>query len=226
MKSKVLTLLLGCCALLLGLAPLPARAEEPLDLMTYYRNPRPGLLPDYLHDMSLDPALNEDAADLYAVFLAAALNQSPIDAQAALDKASTLPQDKSVLALKTAWLMNDRPGRAFLRQAAERGWPDAADMLRTPPPDFRNPQRLDAFYLDCMWVTFFATGRDWPVLKVVSALDVDPKSVDDGVLRTAAAWSLKSNAGNHPRVLAILREVRQTASPRLAAQLDEILSKK
>jgi len=193
--------------------------------MNYYRAPRPEVLPGYLHETSLDPALTEDSADLPAVFLAAALNQSPIDAKAALDKASTLPPDKSVLALKTAWLMNNRLGRAFLKQAAERGWPDAADMLRIPPPDLRNLNQLDPFSLDCLWVTFFATGQDWPVLKVISVLDMVPKNENEGVLRATAAWSLESNSKSHPRVLAILREARQSASPQLAAQIDEILPK-
>lgn len=220
-------LLLG--GLLLATAAQPARAASTgndLDIMTYYQAPRPERLPDFLYATSLRKDAEEGSIDLYAVFLAAALDRSPDKGRAALAKAAALPPDRSELALKTAWLMRGPLGRDFLQQAAGRDWPDAADMLRTPAPDFRTVEPLDPFYLDCLWATFFATGEDWPVRRVVSVLENKPGTVDEGVLLHAASWSLESNAKSHPRVLAILTAARRTAAPGLAERLDEILNAK
>ena len=208
-----------CLCLLLT---CPAWAGQPIDITNYYLDPHPERLTNFLWESSLRPDLRDEALDIHAVFIAAALNKAPQYTQATLDQAALLTAERSELALKTAWLMNNKAGNAFLAKAAKDSWPDAADMLATPAPDFRSLEAMDDFTLDCLWVTFFATGDEWPVLQILSVAALKPTSAETDILRSAAAWSLQSNARQHARVKSILADAR-TASPQNAQLIDAIL---
>ncbi len=61
--------------------------------------------------------------------------------------------------------------------------------------------------LDMLWATFFATGDERVVRRIISVLQLskDNKSAE-ALIGTSALWSLKSNAKQHEKVMAICKE--------------------
>ena len=74
------------------------------------------------------------------------------------------------------------------------------------------------------WLTFFATGDAQPLKRISSVLEFPEQiQMDDVLLADAARWSLTSNARQHPRVLALLKELLPTLSGSEAERLGDIL---
>ncbi len=88
------------------------------------------------------------------------------------------------------------------------------ELIEQTPPDLRQLTPDEPMVLDYWWASFMATGDTaWVdlVLAVIPAPGVsfEDSGLDDPArmeVTRAAAWSLSSNAAQHPRVLDRLRE--------------------
>lgn len=81
-----------------------------------------------------------------------------------------------------------------------------------------------ALILDMLWTSFFATGDDLPVRRIISVIHL--KYVGHGeemMVGGAAQWSLKSNAQQHPKILEICKKELLTAKGETKSMLGEIV---
>jgi hypothetical protein len=78
--------------------------------------------------------------------------------------------------------------------------------------------------LDMLWASFFATGEDLPVKRIISVLHLEKEGHGGQILIGGAAnWSLKSNAKQHPKVLGICRNEVANAQETTKAMLESII---
>jgi hypothetical protein len=83
-----------------------------------------------------------------------------------------------------------------------------------------------AMMLDMLWGSFFATGDEKYIRRIISTLEwLQPGQKDPNkqVIAAAAQWSLSSNAVQHKRVMQICLKERD-AQPGLKSILDEIVT--
>ncbi|HZP24240.1 MAG TPA: hypothetical protein VFB04_12380, partial [Terriglobales bacterium] len=73
------------------------------------------------------------------------------------------------------------------------------------PPDLLHDDIYDARLLDALWASFFASGDERYVNRIIGALPLVNARGDTGkmLIGGAARWSLASNAYQHPKVMQI-----------------------
>lgn len=92
--------------------------------------------------------------------------------------------------------------------------------------NFESPPPRSANMLDYLWGEFIATGKDSPVVKIISVLDDYPsKDLEKQMVQRAAVWSLTANAKQHDKVYSIIREEAIIATGPQKEILEEILRK-
>jgi hypothetical protein len=199
--------------------------KDPDGFTDYYQNPDPNSLPDLLYCYSQEiPTDDHSSVNLLALYLATALDSAPQMAKPSFEKAITLPRKQTVIAVTAAWLMKKPEGKEFLRQAVKLSLPHAKRLLAKKPPNFKGIANPSAFHLDCFWSIFLASGKVWPVQKIISTLAFIQNNGEKVFVGYAAKLSLISNAKSHPKVLKIIREEKKHAPPFIKQQLQEIIN--
>src|SRR5690606_1542126 len=117
------------------------------------------------------------------------------------------------------WMANSPQSRAALKHLSESSAPSDADRLRslieTTPPTIESMNINSPAALDYLWGSFMATGAAEPVLRVIDQMKLSDVKGNTEVMMIggAASWSVSANARQHPRVLEILQQRRNTADP-------------
>ncbi|MGB9382888.1 hypothetical protein [Candidatus Binatus sp.] len=115
--------------------------------------------------------------------------------------------------------------------AAQKERDLALQIRKQKPIDLAKDQIDSPAFLDMLWATFSASGKAWPVERIigVASWDVPAEGTPNrtGVLLIigAARWSLSSNAFQHRRVYEICQNTLPKLNPQGRKELNEILQK-
>jgi hypothetical protein len=133
---------------------------------------------------------------------------------------------KSALAL-TLWMVGSSGSKALLKSLSSDGSGGFQNYVRElladdHPPDLLHDDIDNAGFLDALWASFFASGDERYVKRIISALQLVNVHGDTGkmLIGGAARWSLASNAFQHPKVMQIceaeMKELPKEQQPALA----------
>jgi hypothetical protein len=195
---------------------------------TYYLHPEPARLVDAIVTLSAQGVLKEaPRTTMVAGFVMGAIENDRGLLDALCARLKDAPSDQQrVLALAVAFT-----GRKDLLVQLKSGLPrlNGIDRLAADPGARHVLQMAvenSPLGLDMQWSYFMATGKEEPVLRIISALPGINETED--ALRLGAAhaakWSLGSMAGLHPRVMQITRAAAADASEPLAAILRDVIA--
>jgi hypothetical protein len=76
--------------------------------------------------------------------------------------------------------------------------------------------------LDFLWANFFITGDYAPASRVLDVLEL-PETKANAVLKGAAAWSMRSNLHQHPKLAELVKKHAKERSPESQKQITELL---
>jgi hypothetical protein len=199
----------------------------------YYKHPQPDLIPAFFRffDKNNQGKRNDGVVFGMAGWLAGVFDSDPTStAKLAKILVSIKGVDERVIGY--AILLSSQPNRidiaksifhgddAFSEEMAQiiSGSPKSLLQLNiTAPPD-----------LDMRWGYFMATGKEDPVIQVISVLpccnlEMPKEDVKKTVLIGAAKWSLTSNAIQYPRVLNICEKELAKRPTREVSHLSEVV---
>lgn len=185
------------------------------------------------------PEANEDsnALGLLAVFVAQLGKAHPDTLDAWTEAATKMNADAQFVFSYAVWVGDPDACAPRIRRITDAMPADAKyrqgvlNFIGKRPPDIMAAELENPGVLDFWWVSFMATGDTAYVARVMTALPPRAVSVDDAdfgddptraATASAASWSLRFNAWQHPRVLAYLKEQR-ASEPGPWPALDEII---
>jgi hypothetical protein len=180
-------------------------------LTYYYLHPRPDLTISAIHLMSKKGWLSKaDSQSPLAAFLAQVFANNSDKTKAWLIELQSSTEDQKIMAALALWMAHTSNSVSLLESVATKGSPSYQDYVKKllgddRPPDFLKDTISSAGFLDALWGSFFATGDERYVQRLISALPMlDTKGdVTKMLIGGAAQWSLTSNAIQHPRVMEI-----------------------
>jgi hypothetical protein len=167
-------------------------------------------------------------AMMIGAFLAGVIEADPGALDKLVERLKTASGDQQVvLALAVALA-----GRKDLFPRIKRDLPAVAQVADRLLPDenaghvLLAPVERSPLGLDLQWAYFMATGKEEPVLRIISALPglTDKESLERMISAYAARWSLSSNAGLHPKVMEICRRAAAVEPEPVAGILREIIT--
>jgi|SRR5208282_113733 hypothetical protein len=176
-------------------------------MMHYYQHPQPDITVSAIEFMSREGTLSKAAAQPpIAAFLAQVFAQNPEKVQGWQTRLSAGGEDESRMMALAFWISGNEP---LLKAMA--GGPSASvaeyakKLLSDRAPDLLKDEITNAGFLDMLWGSFFATGDEQYVLRIISAVPLAKTEGDvtKMLIGGAARWSLTSNAVQHPKVMEI-----------------------
>jgi len=151
-----------------------------------------------------------DSQSPLAAFLAQVFANNSDKTKAWLIELQSSTEDQKIMAALALWMAHTSNSVSLLESVATKGSPSYQDYVKKllgddRPPDFLKDTISSAGFLDALWGSFFATGDERYVQRLISALPMlDTKGdVTKMLIGGAAQWSLTSNAIQHPRVMEI-----------------------
>jgi hypothetical protein len=193
----------------------------------YYLHPEPARVVDAIVTLSAQGVLKEaPRSTMIAAFVAGAIEHDPSLLDTLCSRLKDAPLDQQrVLAMAVAFT-----GRKDLLVRVKSGLPrlNGIDKLASDPSArhvLQTPVEKSALGLDMQWAYFMATGKEEPVLRIISTLPGINETEDAHRFASAhaARWSLGSMAGLHPKVMQISRAAAANASEPLAAILRDVI---
>ena len=204
----------------------------------YYLHPRPDLVVSAVQFMSKQGHLQQASAQTaFCVFLAQVFAANAADIGNWFNKLHDGTEDqKSALAL-VWWMVGSSDSRSLLKSLSGSGSDGFKDYVRelladNSRPDFLQNEISSPAVLDALWVSFFATGDDRYVKRIISALPLLNAEGDTGkiLIGGAARWSLSSNAFQHPKIMEIceaqLKVIPEEQRPALAEVIQSARERK
>ncbi len=197
----------------------------------YYRDPAPEKIPAAITYFSGSPLYQSNANMPMVAFFSALFRKDPSLTRNAFNEISAKGSENAKIMMVNALsLTNDPVGRAMLGEA-KNVWRSKQleeiieRQLSLPPVDLYGIDVNSPLVLDMLWASFFATGDDLPVQRVISVLHlVKDGQGDEIVVGGGAQWSLQSNAKQHPRVLEICKAEWGRAQGVTKVLLEEIIN--
>ena len=211
----------------------PNQADIANWISHYYIHPQPDDIPARVREMTaLGVFRKESAVPPVVAFLAEIFRENPSRIAGWFESLrNTSPEARSAI-IRAAWESNTKEGTAALNALVAQKEQDLALQIRKQKRiDLEKDQIDSPAFLDMLWGTFSASGKAWPVERIIGVLSWDlpaegtPNRTNVLLIIGAARWSLSSNAFQHRRVY----EICQNTLPKLNAegrqQLDEILQR-
>ncbi|MFI5114512.1 MAG: hypothetical protein ACHP7J_05145 [Terriglobales bacterium] len=213
----IFSTLVVCCSAAQSSSPLISSAKDIMSreqveewLTYYYQHPRPDLLVSALRFMSEDGWLKKgDAQAPVSAFLAQVFVANPDRLNGWATDIASDPEDEKSTMSRALWMANDESCRQTLTAIARGGssafQKEAKELLTKHPPDLLKDEINSPQFLDALWGSFFATGDERYVQRLISALPMlaTKDDVTKMLIGGAAQWSLTSNAVQHPKVMEI-----------------------
>jgi hypothetical protein len=188
----------------------------------YYANPTPDRFAAEIRAAVAQGIAENPGAQLaFAMFLGRVMAANPQRIAAWIEELSDLAAARQLLQL-AAWMSGTGEGQVWLRAAG------ADSRMLNPPPDILTVP-LDGVVLDMLWSTYFATGDERAVRRVVSALgllddrgaaqrfatsakteDDRRRAMNDSVFQ-AAEWSLRALMAEHAPLVAVCERIFETS---------------
>jgi len=176
-------------------------------MMRYYEHPQPDTTVSAIEFMSKEGTLSKTAAQPpIAAFLAQVFAQNPEKVQRWQTQLAVGGEDQSRIVALAFWMSGNESllkAMAGGTSASVAGY--AKKLLANRPPDLLKDEVTTAGFLDMLWGSFFATGDEKYVVRIISALPLAKTEgdVQKKLIGGAARWSLTANAISQPRVMEI-----------------------
>lgn len=192
----------------------------------YYENPEPAKVMDALI-FADSSKLFDDSRRMSPMvgFVAGAVSKNPELAEILSSSLPRLSEKAQQVVVLGVWY-SDYPGASQVLSRIQLAYPSlksGIDALLASKrlSVFDVPLERGPWVLDMLWGNFMATGDSAPVVRLISALPWSTAKGDVGKLLVggAAKWSLRSNAAQHARVLAVCRSEADLAKKGLLADL-------
>lgn len=198
----------------------------------YYQNPSPERIPGALVYFSDSPLYKTNATMSTVAFFSAVLKKDNVLMQKTFDEISSGGSDNAkIMLINVLSLANNYESKALLEKAksawqSERLQGILARQMSRPHDDLYSISVDSPQALDMLWASFFATGDDLPVQKIISVLHLSKDGHGEEIIvGSAASWSLKSNAQQHPKVLEICKKELASAQGETKIALEKIVTK-
>jgi len=215
--------------LLVGVSRLETTEQAREWLTYYYLHPRPDLLASALDLLSKDGALQSSSPIVALTSRLCALEPKRLDGW--VDHVLRSSEDEQFFLASALWAADTAEGRASLERLGRSGSPRlqqfVQNMLGDTPMSVLTAGIESPASLDALWASFFATGEDAYVKRVITALPLMKTKGDTArlLIGGAAHWSLTSNAIQHPRVMAICESELMTAGGDVKTILSEVVER-
>lgn len=196
----------------------------------YYQNPSPERIPGALAYFSDSPLYKTNATMPTVAFFSAVFKKDGVLMQKTFDEISLGGSDNAKIVLINVLSLTSNSESMALLEKAKSAWQSErlqsiiARQMSRPHDDLYTISIDSPQVLDMLWASFFATGDDLPVQKIISVLHLSKDGHGEEILVGGAAnWSLKSNVQQHPKVLEICKKELAKAQGETKAVLGEIV---
>lgn len=206
-------------------APNAITTQDQLDewMMHYYEHPQPELTCSAIQFMSAKGLISESSSPPIAAFLARLVEQDPEKAQEWRVRLGSGGNSAATTIALALWMANNRSELEAMLTAKldPQVHGTVTELLQNTPPNLLQDEIRDSAYLDMFWGSFFATGDEKYVLRVIDALRflAEKKDVQKMLIGGAAQWSLVSNAAQHRKVMQICEDQQKTAPSKILADV-------
>lgn len=199
-------------------------------MTSYYQHPEPDRIVEAMRAASRFGLLRgTNTAPPMFGFLAGWFLDNDAATDAVIDKLADLPPEDLPAVIAGLWYSGAPGSIPALKKYASR-MPSqqaviAERVARRSQGIAAVPLENGAWAVDALWGNFSATGKDAPVVRIMTALPWTTLKQSDKrrLVGEAARWSLTSNAVQHPRVLAICREQLKQQPKDVAKVLAEVI---
>jgi hypothetical protein len=183
--------------------------EEQLNewMMHYYQHPQPALTISAVKFMAKEGTLAKDDAQLpIATFLAQIFLQNPEKVQQWRTQLITGTDDQLKTVVLAFWMSGNQSQLKLVISGNSGSVSEYAEkLIANRVPDLLNDEIANPGFLDMLWGSFFATGDERYVQRIISVLPLvkEKKDIAKMLIGGAAQWSLTSNAKQHKKVMDI-----------------------
>lgn len=179
----------------------------------YYLNPTPGNTVDAVLTLERQKVFKKQTAQLPSrCFFSQIFKQNPDSIDGWYKNLSRVDDVTRAVIWQALWLSETVRGKKNL-EAESLAQNDSTrklireNYLEIQPPVLSDMKFLSPTILDMLWASFFATGEEKYVKRIIPAvISVDSTAVVKNATAYSADWSLKSNCVQHVRVLEICRK--------------------
>lgn len=199
----------------------------------YYLHPQPDLLPAALIFADKEKLMDGDHLQTLQAFVARVFVANPARIPGWYQQLAPMSEQNRTKVLTAVWWSQTAEGKALLETIAkavpEKSQAEFKKQIDAKPPQLDTMPIETPMVLDMLWAAYCATGDQKYVQRIISVLpwSEDKKDLNKMVLSSTAAWSLKSNALQHPSVLKFCKETMVTdakAKPYLERIVQEVES--
>jgi hypothetical protein len=215
--------------------PAPERdftkSEQILKWINDYRaHPEPDRLPDVVHAMGdLGLFRDLDQAGVYIGFIGGVLGANPEKAERLVARLFPMPPEDQVVLVRAIAYSGLPDWKGVLSAVVERMparlvvirkylYGDGKTLAELPLDD-------GSYVLDAHWGTYYATGSQEPVRRILGALawSSDKNSVEHLTIGSMAKWTLATNASRDKDLLDILHAEMNTQPVEVRVPLREVI---
>lgn len=179
----------------------------------YYLSPQPELLPYALKYFCKSNMYNNKVIlPMMSFFVAALKGNDTLLKKTYIELEQDSTTREKIFFLDILWLINDTESRKLIENA-RAGWIDDDIQGKIKQQNKSRPYNvlimpiISTQALDMLWATFFATGDEKAVQRIISVIHFSKDGKGEGaIIGASALWSLKSNAKQHKKVMDICKQ--------------------
>jgi len=198
----------------------------------YYLSPEPNELPHALKYFCKSNMYNNKVIlPMMSFFVAALKDNDAVLEKTYIEVGHDDTSREKTFFLDILWLINDSKSRKLIENArSEWTSEDVQDKIKqqdkSRPYDVLTMPIISPQALDMLWATFFATGNEKPIQRVISVLPLlKERQASKLMIGAAAKWSLESNARQRKEVLMICKKELKEQQGLTKNLLGEIVKK-
>lgn len=196
----------------------------------YYRQQDPEVVPSVMRTF-YDAGVLADERNHPGLlaFLTRVFAENPDRASALVEQMSWIPAPESLLLWAAVRWSGVPGGDELITKSSETMTPEwqqaMQNVLKWNPPSLLDTPPMSSVHLDMMWSSFFATGDEQYVERIISGMKgQEAQSQEEYAVSEAAAWSIFGNCFQHERVLDICRKKLAEIEAPAHDQLADILA--
>lgn len=208
-----------------------AKAEDILKFINDYRsNPQPEKLPQLVRAMgNLGLFRDLDMAGVHVGFIAGVLGANPDKTERLITEMFPMPPEDQVVLIKAIAFSGLANWKSVMERFVERMPARTGLIHKYLYGDGKTLDQLplegSSFVLDAYWGTYFATGNEEPVRRIVSSLAwaKNKNDMDKLTIASMAKWTLATNASRDKDLMDILKAEVNRQPKNIRAELSEVI---